>query len=297
MRNLSLTHKVANRDSDVLNTYLSEIRRYNVLGNEEELALAIEVKKGNIEAVEKLVKANLRFVVSVAKQYTGLGLPLADLINEGNIGLLKAIEKFDESRGLKFITYAVWWIRASILNAINEHSCIVKVPSLKSSSSVKMQKLLNMYMQQYEREPSLEDVVTYGKLTNDELGFLIKMYFQDVPLEDNDTEEDENYSLINRLQQNLFSSETELMDKKEYLEYIKFTLGKILSEKELVTVWNLYGFESICNFATYESVASNLNLTKQRVEQLNKAALKKINKAVNVKGNLVGALLNSKNYN
>ncbi len=297
MRNLSLTQKITNRDSEILNTYLSEIRRYSVLGNEEEMALTIEVKKGNLEAVEKLVKANLRFVVSVAKQYTGLGLPLADLINEGNIGLLKSIEKYDETRGIKFISYAVWWIRASILNAINEYSCIVKIPSLKSSSSVKMQKILTLYMQQYEREPSLEDVVVYGKLTNDEIGFLIKMYFQDVPLEDDDNEENENYSLINRLQQNLFSSETELMNKKEYLEYIRFTLGKILNEKELETVWNLYGFESICNFETYESVASNLNITKQRVEQLNKTALNKINRAVKVKKNLVTALVNSKSYN
>ena len=297
MNSLTLNRKITNKDSDVLNLYLGEIRKYSVLGNDEELALTIEARKGNIEAIDKLVKANLRFVVSVAKQYTGLGLPLADLINEGNIGLLKSIEKFDETRGIKFISYSVWWIRASILNAINEYSSIVKTPSTKASSLVKTRKLLNLFTQQYEREPSLEDVVIYGNLTNDEIGFLLKMYFQDIPLEENENEEDENYSLINRLQQNLFSSETEIMNKKEYLEYIKFTLGKILNEKELQTIWALYGFESICNFQTYESVASNLNITKQRVEQLNKIALNKINRASRVKRNLVSALKNNTSYN
>jgi RNA polymerase primary sigma factor len=297
MNSLTLNRKITNKDSDVLNLYLGEIRKYSVLGNDEELALTIEARKGNIEAIDKLVKANLRFVVSVAKQYTGLGLPLADLINEGNIGLLKSIEKFDETRGIKFISYSVWWIRSSILNAINEYSSIVKTPSTKAGSLVKTRKLLNLFIQQYEREPSLEDVVIYGNLTHDEIGFLLKMYFQDIPLEENDNEEDENYSLLNLLQQNLFSSETEIMNKKEYLEYIKFTLGKILNEKELQTIWALYGFESICNFQTYESVASNLNITKQRVEQLNKIALNKINRASRVKRNLVSALKNNTSYN
>jgi RNA polymerase primary sigma factor len=297
MNSLTLNRKITNKDSDVLNLYLGEIRKYSVLGNDEELALTIEARKGNIEAIDKLVKANLRFVVSVAKQYTGLGLPLADLINEGNIGLLKSIEKFDETRGIKFISYSVWWIRSSILNAINEYSSIVKTPSTKASSLVKTRKLLNLFTQQYEREPSLEDVVIYGNLTHDEIGFLLKMYFQDIPLEENDNEEDENYSLLNLLQQNLFSSETEIMNKKEYLDYIKFTLGKILNKKELETIWALYGFESICNFQTYESVASNLNITKQRVEQLNKIALNKINRASRVKRNLVSALKNNTSYN
>ena len=214
MNSLTLNRKITNKDSDVLNLYLVEIRKYSVLGNDEELALTIEARKGNIEAIDKLVKANLRFVVSVAKQYTGLGLPLADLINEGNIGLLKSIEKFDETRGIKFISYSVWWIRSSILNAINEYSSIVKTPSTKAGSLVKTRKLLNLFTQQYEREPSLEDVVIYGNLTNDEIGFLLKMYFQDIPLEENENEEDENYSLINRFQKNLFSSETEIMTKK-----------------------------------------------------------------------------------
>ncbi len=165
MRQLKIANKITNRESLSLERYLSEIGKMPLLGPEEEVELTRRIKAGDHAALEKMTKANLRFVVSVAKQYQYQGLTLSDLINEGNVGLMKAARRFDETRGFKFISYAVWWIRQSILQAISEHSRIVRVPSNKIGSYGKISEAFTQFLQEFEREPSNEELAELLDLT------------------------------------------------------------------------------------------------------------------------------------
>src|SRR6202166_3397242 len=158
MRQLKITKSITNRESQSLEKYLQEIGKVELITPEEEVKLAIRIKQGDQKALDKLTKANLRFVVSVAKQYQNQGLTLPDLINEGNLGLIKAAQRFDETRGFKFISYAVWWIRQSILQAVAEHSRIVRLPLNRVSSLHKLGKAYSQLEQEFEREPSPEEL-------------------------------------------------------------------------------------------------------------------------------------------
>src|SRR5580704_5474578 len=160
MRQLKITKSITNRESQSLEKYLQEIGKVDLITPEEEVKLAIRIKQGDQKALEKLTKANLRFVVSVAKQYQNQGLTLGDLINEGNLGLIKAAQRFDETRGFKFISYAVWWIRQSILQALAEQSRIVRLPLNKIGSINKINKAYSKLEQDFEREPSTEEIAT-----------------------------------------------------------------------------------------------------------------------------------------
>ena len=167
MRQLKITKSITNRESASLDKYLQEIGHEDLLSVDEEVELAQRIRKGDREALEKLTKANLRFVVSVAKQYQNQGLSLPDLINEGNLGLIKAAEKFDETRGFKFISYAVWWIRQSILQAIAEQSRIVRLPLNQVGSVNKINRVLNRFEQENERRPSIEEIADKVDLPQD----------------------------------------------------------------------------------------------------------------------------------
>src|ERR1051325_9584598 len=169
MRQLKITKSITNRESQSLEKYLQEIGKVDLLMPEEEVGLAKRIKQGDQEALEKLTKANLRFVVSVAKQYQNQGLSLSDLINEGNLGLIKAAQRFDETRGFKFISYAVWWIRQSILQAIAEQSRIVRLPLNKIGSINKINKAFSQLEQDFEREPSAEELAQVLELTEDDV--------------------------------------------------------------------------------------------------------------------------------
>ena len=158
MRQLKITKSITNRESEALEKYLQEISKEELISIEEEVELAARIRKGDQKALDRLTKANLRFVVSVAKQYQNQGLSLPDLINEGNVGLIKAAEKFDETRGFKFISYAVWWIRQSILQAIAEQSRIVRLPLNQVGSVNKINRVLNRFEQENERRPSVEEI-------------------------------------------------------------------------------------------------------------------------------------------
>src|SRR5512137_359826 len=158
MRQLKITKQVTNRDTPSLDKYLQEIGRVELISPEEEVVLARKIRSGDSEALKKLVKANLRFVVSVAKQYQNQGISLPDLINEGNLGLIKAAQRFDETRGFKFISYAVWWIRQAILQALAEQSRIVRLPLNKVGLTNRIQKAFSLLEQEYEREPSAEEL-------------------------------------------------------------------------------------------------------------------------------------------
>ena len=169
MRQLKITKSITNRESEALEKYLQEIGKEELISIEEEVELAAKIRKGDQKALERLTKANLRFVVSVAKQYQNQGLSLSDLINEGNLGLIKAAEKFDETRGFKFISYAVWWIRQSILQAIAEQSRIVRLPLNQVGSVNKINRLLNRFEQEYERKPSVEELSERIDLPEDKI--------------------------------------------------------------------------------------------------------------------------------
>src|SRR6187455_1026411 len=169
MRQLKITKSITNRESQSLEKYLQEIGKVDLLTAEEEVDLARKIKQGDQVALEKLTRANLRFVVSVAKQYQNQGLTLPDLINEGNLGLIKAAQRFDETRGFKFISYAVWWIRQSILQAIAEHSRIVRLPLNQVGSLNKLNKAFSKLEQEYEREPSSDELATMLEISPDKI--------------------------------------------------------------------------------------------------------------------------------
>ena len=174
MRQLKITKSITNRESASLDKYLQEIGHEDLISVEEEVELAQRIRKGDRSALEKLTKANLRFVVSVAKQYQNQGLSLPDLINEGNLGLIKAAEKFDETRGFKFISYAVWWIRQSILQAIAEQSRIVRLPLNQVGSVNKINRMLNKFEQENERYPSIEEIADKIDLPEDKIADAMK---------------------------------------------------------------------------------------------------------------------------
>ena len=184
MRQLKITKSITNRESASLDKYLQEIGHEDLLSVDEEVELAQRIRKGDREALEKLTKANLRFVVSVAKQYQNQGLSLPDLINEGNLGLIKAAEKFDETRGFKFISYAVWWIRQSILQAIAEQSRIVRLPLNQVGSVNKINRVLNRFEQENERRPSIEEIADKVDLPQDKIEDAMKVNNRHVSLEE-----------------------------------------------------------------------------------------------------------------
>src|SRR6185369_15514946 len=174
MRQLKITKSITNRESQSLEKYLQEIGKVELINPEEEVKLAILIKQGNQHSLEKLTKANLRFVVSVAKQYQNQGLTLSDLINEGNVGLIKAAQRFDETRGFKFISYAVWWIRQSILQALAEQSRIVRLPLNKIGSINKINKAFGKLEQEFEREPSAAEIATMLEISESEVQDILR---------------------------------------------------------------------------------------------------------------------------
>jgi len=186
MRQLKITKSITNRESQSLEKYLQEIGRVELIGSEEEVKLAELIKQGDQKALDRLTKANLRFVVSVAKQYQNQGLSLPDLINEGNFGLIKAAQRFDETRGFKFISYAVWWIRQSILQALAEQSRIVRLPLNKVGLTNRINKAFQQLEQEYEREPSSEELAEMLEIDSDEiaatLGVAARHVSMDTPL-------------------------------------------------------------------------------------------------------------------
>ncbi len=274
MRQLKITKSITNRESQSLEKYLQEIGKVDLLTPEEEVDLAKRIKQGDQIALEKLTKANLRFVVSVAKQYQNQGLSLSDLINEGNLGLIKAAQRFDETRGFKFISYAVWWIRQSILQALAEQSRIVRLPLNKVGSLNKINKAFSELEQTYEREPSPEELAELLEITSDEvettLGVAARHVSMDAPFV-----EGEDNSLLDVLENTAMPGTDQHLD---YADSLRREIERSLSTltDRQCDVIKLYFGIGVEHPMSLEDIGEKFGLTRERVRQIKDKAINKL---------------------
>ena len=259
-----------------LEQYLQEIGEVELLTPEEEIELARRVKQGDQEALEKLTKANLRFVVSVAKQYQNQGLSLGDLINEGNLGLIKAANRFDETRGFKFISYAVWWIRQSILQALAEQSRIVRLPLNRVGTMNKIGKAFSELEQEFEREPSAEEIAEMLDISDHEVFDTLQRSAKHVSLDAPFNDEEENRLLDILENQNQPAPDTELMNESLKIELNEAL--KTLTKREAEVVKLYFGLDSETPM-TLEEIGEYFQLTRERVRQIKEKALRRLRHA------------------
>lgn len=273
MRQLKITRSITNRESASLEKYLQEIAKVDLITAEEEVELARRIKNGDSEALEKLTKANLRFVVSVAKQYQNQGLSLPDLINEGNLGLIKAAQRFDETRGFKFISYAVWWIRQSILQALAEQSRIVRLPLNKVGSLNKINKAFAQLEQQYEREPTAEELADLLDVSRDEVRSTISVASRHVSM-DAPFQEGEDGSLMDVLKNpNAVNADRDVA----HVESLRLEIERSLTlltdrQSEVLRLFFGIGVQPV----SLEDIAERFNLTRERVRQIKDKAITKL---------------------
>ena len=272
MRQLKITKSITNRESESLEKYLSEIGREELLSTDEEVELAQRIRKGDQKALDRLTKANLRFVVSVAKQYQNQGLSLSDLINEGNLGLIKAAEKFDETRGFKFISYAVWWIRQSILQAIAEQSRIVRLPLNQVSSVNKINQMLTKFEQENERRPSVDEIAEKTELPHEKVDEAMMINSRHVSVDAPFVEGEEN-SLLDVL----VNDDAPMADRQLVVESLRAEIGdmlKTLNERERRVVKAFYGIGE--PELTLEEIGTKYGLTRERVRQIKEKAIRRL---------------------
>ncbi|HIF15225.1 MAG TPA: sigma-70 family RNA polymerase sigma factor [Bacteroidetes bacterium] len=275
MRQLTISKSITNRDSQSLEKYLQEIGKVDLISAEEEVVLARKIREGDVEALEKLTSANLRFVVSVAKQYQNHHLSLNDLINEGNLGLVKAATKFDETRGFKFISYAVWWIRQSIIQALAEHSRLVRLPLNRLTSIAKLKKAFSELEQEFEREPSNEELASVLDLTADEVERTIKMSTGHVSVNAPFNKEGEDGSLLDVL----VNKDAEIADQNmTYSNSLSIETERtlsILSPRESEIVKMFFGI-NMTHAMKLEDIAEKFDITRERVRQIKDQAILKL---------------------
>ncbi len=279
MRQLKISKSITNRESESLEKYLQEIGREDLLTAEEEVELAQRIKKGDREALEKLTKANLRFVVSVAKQYQNQGLSLPDLINEGNLGLIKAAEKFDETRGFKFISYAVWWIRQSIHQAIAEQSRIVRLPQNQVGSVSKINRALNKFEQENERRPNVSEIAEKTDLPEEKVEVALKSNTRHVSVDAPFSDSDDN-SLLDVL----VNDDAPMADRSLVIESLRDEIAaalNILNDREQKIIKSFYGIG--CQEMTLEEIGHATGLTRERVRQIKEKAIRKLRNSTNNK--------------
>ena len=272
MRQLKITKSITNRESEALDKYLQEIGKEEMISVEEEVELAQRIRKGDKKALERLTKANLRFVVSVAKQYQNQGLSLPDLINEGNVGLIKAAEKFDETRGFKFISYAVWWIRQSILQAIAEQSRIVRLPLNQVGSVNKINKLLNKFEQENERRPSVEEISESLDLPEEKIDEAMSVNTRHVSVDAPFVDGEDN-SLLDVL----INDDAPMADRVLLMESLKAEINnalKVLNDRERGVIEAFYGINQ--PEMTLEEIGAKFGLTRERVRQIKEKAIRRL---------------------
>jgi RNA polymerase primary sigma factor len=272
MRQLKITQSITNRESQSLDKYLHEIGKVDLITAEEEVILARKIREGDQAALERLTKTNLRFVVSVAKQYQNQGLTLGDLINEGNLGLIKAAKRFDETKGFKFISYAVWWIRQSILQAIAEQSRIVRLPLNQVGSLSKISKAFSKLEQEYEREPSPEELADILETTVDKISDTLSNSGRHVSMDAPFVQGEEN-TLLDVLENHEPNTDSTLINES-LSEEIKRSLST-LTEREREIIVLFFGL-STNHPLSLEEIGEKFNLTRERVRQIKDKALQRL---------------------
>ena len=273
MRQLKITQSITKRDSITLDKYLQEIGKEDLITAEEEVELAKKIKAGDQIALERLTKANLRFVVSVAKQYQGQGLTLPDLINEGNLGLIKAAKRFDETRGFKFISYAVWWIRQSIIQAISEQSRMVRLPLNKIGAISKINKGTSQLEQQLEREPNAKEISEFLDISENEVSNVMNMNSRHVSV-DAPFAEGEDHGLLDVMVNSDSPNADNGLLKESLNREIKRSLAT-LTEREAEVLKLFYGIDGNREISL-EEIGSKFDLTRERVRQIKEKAIKRL---------------------
>ncbi|NND09179.1 MAG: RNA polymerase sigma factor RpoD/SigA [Saprospiraceae bacterium] len=278
MRQLKITNKITNRESLALDKYLNDISKIPLLTAEDEARLAREIREGSTDALDTLTKSNLRFVVSVAKQYQNQGLSLSDLINEGNLGLMKAAKRFDETKGFKFISYAVWWIRQSILQAIVEYSRLVRMPLNKIGQYNKVNEAITYFTQEFERDPSEEELADMLDMTPKEVNTVMKGSVRHLSM-DAPINEDDSATLLDMISM----GEGEGPDLKLMEESLKREVASglsLLSPREVDVLTAYYGLNG-ANSRTLIEIGEMFGLTRERVRQIKDRALRRLRRAYN----------------
>jgi RNA polymerase primary sigma factor len=273
MRQLKITKQVTNRESPSLDKYLHEIGKVQLISAEEEVALAKKIKQGDEKALEQLINANLRFVVSVAKQYQNQGLSLPDLINEGNLGLIKAAQRFDETRGFKFISYAVWWIRQSILQALAEQARIVRLPLNKIGSVNKVNNTFSLLEQEYQREPTSEEIAEVLDMAPKDVKEALKVSNRHVSMDAPLKPDEENTLYDVLLSSDNASPDSQLLNDSLRKE-IERSLST-LSPREADIIRLYYGLGGEPPYSL-EEIGKLFNLTRERVRQIKEKAIKRL---------------------
>ena len=272
MRQLKITKSITNRESASLDKYLQEIGREELITVEEEVELAQRITKGDQEALEKLTRANLRFVVSVAKQYQNQGLSLPDLINEGNLGLIKAAEKFDETRGFKFISYAVWWIRQSILQALAEQSRIVRLPLNQVGSLNKINKALQKFEQENERMPSPEELADILEIPREKIADTLRVSGRHVSVDAPFVDGEDNSLLDVLVNADSPNADRGLINESLATEVDRAL--ETLTERERDIIKYFFGIG--CSEMTLEEIGEKFDLTRERVRQIKEKAIRRL---------------------
>jgi RNA polymerase primary sigma factor len=273
MRQLHITKQVTNRETASLEKYLHEIGKVELITAEEEVELAQKIKQGDQQALEKLTKSNLRFVVSVAKQYQNQGLNLPDLINEGNLGLMKAAQRFDETRGFKFISYAVWWIRQSIIQALAEQSRIVRLPLNKIGVINRILKAYSQLEQQYHREPKVEEVAKALDITEAEVKESLRNATRHLSMDASLNQDDDN-----NMYDVLKCDETPTPDKELIYESLKLEINRLIStlpQREADIIRLYFGLDTKIPL-TLDEIGERFDLTRERVRQIKEKAIRKL---------------------
>ncbi|GAB4494941.1 MAG: sigma-70 family RNA polymerase sigma factor [Saprospiraceae bacterium] len=280
MRQLKIAHKITTRESLALDKYLNDIGKIPMLTPEEEVKLAQRIREGDQDALDEMTRANLRFVVSVAKQYQNQGLSLSDLINEGNVGLIKAAKRFDETKGFKFISYAVWWIRQSILQAIVENSRIVRMPLNKVGSYNKVNEAYISFVQEFEREPSDEELAELLGMSEKEVQTMLRSGSRHVSLDAPLAGAEEGDATMLDV---MIPSDADEPDLELMAESLRNEVAQglnILSPREMEVIASYYGLNGY-KALTLEEIAELYGLTRERVRQIKERAIRRLRKAYN----------------
>lgn len=273
MRQLKITKSITNRESQSLEKYLQEIGREELITAEEEVILAAKIREGDQRALDRLTKANLRFVVSVAKQYQNQGLSLPDLINEGNLGLIKAAKRFDETRGFKFISYAVWWIRQSILQALAEQSRIVRLPLNQVGSLNKISKAYSKLEQEFEREPSADELASILELPSEKIADTMKVSGKHISMDAPFVQGEEN-SLLDVLENQDSPRADNFLMNESLQKEIERSLST-LTEREREVIKLFFGI-GMNHGLTLEEIGAKFDLTRERVRQIKEKAIRRL---------------------